>query len=368
VHWGAVVKQLETGAVKNILIRGVNWVGDAVMSIPAMMEIRKLFPDAHIALLVNPWVSPIYAEVEFIDEILQYDKRGIHKGWAGFGRLISDLRRHNFDLAILLQNAFEAAFIAWCARIPMRAGYARDGRCLLLTHPCKIDPAVRQVHQVYYYLGILSTLGLLAPRPWERSGCELPIGIGIRETDRDAALAMLRMSGINDTDIVVAINPGAFYGEAKRWFPERYAAVADALADRYGAKIIILGASSDLETARRVAAHMASQPAILAGQTTLGQLMGLLKQIDLLITNDSGTMHLAAALDVPQLAIFGSTSEVATGPQNQNAAVIKHPVECNPCFLRKCPTDLRCMKGVSVIEVVDAARKILDNPQIRGRK
>jgi heptosyltransferase II len=367
VHWGAIVKQLKTDAVKNILIRGVNWVGDAVMSIPAMREIRRLFPESHISLLVNPWVSPIYAEVEFVDEILQYDKRGIHKGWAGFGRLVSDLRRRDFDLAILLQNAFEAALIACCARIPMRVGYARDGRHLLLTHACKIDPGVRQVHQVYYYLGILSSLGLLAPRLWERNDCRFPTGIGVRETDREAALAMLRTNGINENDLVVAVNPGAFYGEAKRWFPERYAAVADALATRYGAQIVILGASSDLETAGRVAAHMSSRPVILAGQTTLGQLMGLLKQIDLLITNDSGTMHLAAALDVPQLAIFGSTSEIATGPLNQNAAVIKHQVECNPCFLRECPTDFRCMKGVTVMEVVDAARNILDNARTRGR-
>jgi len=133
------------------------------MSIPAMREIRRLFPAAHITLLVNPWVSPIYAEVEFIDEILQYDKHGIHKGWAGFGRLVSDLRRRNFDLAILLQNAFEAALIACCARIPIRVGYARDGRRLLLTHACKIHPGVRQVHQVYYYLGILSSLGCWRP-------------------------------------------------------------------------------------------------------------------------------------------------------------------------------------------------------------
>ena len=359
------MKRLETSAVKNILIRGVNWVGDAVMSIPAMREIRRLFPEAHIALLVNPWVSAIYAEADFVDEILHYDKNGVHKGWTGFGRLVSDLRRREFDLAILLQNAFEAALIACCARIPLRVGYARDGRRLLLTHPCKIDPGLRQVHQVYYYLGILSSLGLLKPRIWERSDCNFSIGIGIRECDRDAALAMLRMNGIHENDPVIAVNPGAFYGEAKRWFPERYAAVADALADRYGARIIILGASSDLETARMVAAQMSSQPAILAGQTTLGQLMGVLKLVDLLITNDSGTMHLAAALDVPQLAIFGSTSEVATGPLNQNAAVIKHQVECNPCFLRECPTDFRCMKGVTVVEVVDAARKILD---IRGRK
>jgi heptosyltransferase-2 len=361
------VKRLEPRAINKILIRAVNWVGDAVISIPAMREVRRLFPKAHISLLASPWVSPIYSEAEFVDEILEYDKRGIHRGVAGLARLTAELRRRRFDMAILLQNAFEAAFIAFCARIPIRAGYARDGRRPLLTHACKIDPGVRQTHQVYYYLGILSGMGLLAPRLWEQNSPQMPISIGIKRSDLDAAAALLRSNGIREDDIVVAINPGAFYGEAKRWFTDRYAAVADALADRYGARIVILGASSDLETARRVAANMASRPAILAGQTTLGQLMGLIKGADLLITNDSGPMHLAAALDVPQLAIFGSTSEVATGPLNPNAAVIKHQVDCNPCFLRKCPTDFRCMKGVTVSQVLDAAQKILEGVKRRGR-
>jgi heptosyltransferase II len=353
------VKRLETGAIKKIIVRSTNWVGDAIISIPAMREVRRLFPKAHISLLASPWVSPIYSEVEFVDEILEYDNRGIHKGWSGLGRLAAELRCRHFDLAILLQNAFEAALIAFCARIPLRAGYARDGRSLLLTHACKIDPAVRRVHQAYYYLGILSDLGLLAPRIWEQDHI-LPINIGIRKVDQEAAAAMLRTNGIRENEMMIAINPGAFYGEAKRWFPDRYAAVADALADKYGARIVIIGASSDTETARRVAENMASRPVVLAGQTTLGQLMGLIKGSSLLITNDSGPMHLAAALGVPQLAIFGSTSEVATGPLNANATVLKHQVDCNPCFLRKCPTDFRCMKEIAVQQVVEAAQSILD--------
>ncbi len=359
------MRRIDAGAVKKILIRTTNWVGDAVLSIPAMREVRKLFPKAHISLLASPWVSPIYSEVEFADEIIEYDKRGLHKGWLGLGRLTADLRRRRFDLAILLQNAFEAALIAFCARIPLRVGYARDGRSLLLTHACRINPQVRHMHQAYYYLGILSGAGLTPFRLWEQ---ELgPTGVGIKKADREAAAAMLRSNGIRENDLVVAINPGAFYGEAKRWLPDRYAAVADALAERHGARIVLIGAPSDLETARRVAENMKSLPLILAGQTTLGQLMGLLKECDLLITNDSGPMHLAAALDVPQLAIFGSTSEAATGPLSSKAAVLKNPVECNPCFLRKCPTDFRCMKGLSVLEVLKAAQDKLEEAQNRGR-
>ena len=354
------MKQSGIGKPSRILIRGTNWVGDAVISIPAMREIRRIFPNAHISLLVRPWVRDIYSAVEFVDEILEYDKGGVHRGLSGFRRLIADLRRRHFDLAILLQNAFEAAFIAWCARIPERIGYARDGRGPLLTRACKVDAAVEDLHQAFYYLGILYALGLLDACPWEQREYSLPLGIGIRDEDRDAAREMLRSGGVRQGQIVVGINPGAFYGEAKRWLPDRYARVADALAWQYQAQIVIFGSPNDLPVVKEVAAHMKHSSLILAGRTTLGQLMGLIKECHLLITNDSGPMHLAAALDVPQLAIFGSTSEIATGPLSPKAKVIKHRVDCNPCFLRECPTDFRCMKGISIQEVLEESRKIME--------
>jgi heptosyltransferase II len=359
MHRGAAVKGFDVNGIQSIFIRGTNWVGDAVIAIPAMREIRRLFPQARISLLVRPWVRDIYSAVEFVDEVLEYDKSGMHRGWRGFLRLISDLRERRFDLAILLQNAFEAALLAWCARIPARIGYARDGRSLLLTHPCKIHPEVRRVHQAHYYLGILSGMGWIQERLWEREDYSLSIRVRVREEDAAAARKILRSSGIQEGDTVIGVNPGAFYGPAKRWFPDRYAAVADALAKDYHARIVIFGAHNELRIAQEVAAAMEQAPVILVGQTTLGQLMGLLKECRLLITNDSGPMHLAAALDVPQLAIFGSTSEIATGPLSRNAVVIKHSVDCNPCFLRDCPTDFRCMKGILVEQVLEEARKIL---------
>jgi heptosyltransferase II len=329
------------------------------MSIPALREIRCLFPEAHISLLVRPWVRDVYSAAEFVDEILEYDKHGMHHGPLGLRRLIADLKRRRFDLAILLQNAFDAAFIAWCARIPRRIGYARDRRSFLLTDARPIDPAIRRMHQVYYYLDILSVLGLPPQSRNENSEHYPSIAIGIRDSDRQAAREMLRARGIEEGNIVVGINPGAFYGKAKRWFADRYAQVADALISRYGARIALFGSPTDCAIVEEVAANMQHPSVILAGQTTLGQLMGLLKECSLLITNDSGPMHLAAALDVPQLALFGSTSETATGPISRRAVVIKHSVDCNPCFLRECPTDFRCMKGISVQEVAEAAQSIL---------
>jgi heptosyltransferase-2 len=325
-----------------------------------MREIRRIFPRAQISLLVRPWVRDIFSAVDFIDEILEYDKAGIHHGWAGFHRLVYELKSRKFDLAILLQNAFEAALIAWCARIPERIGYARDGRSLLLTDACRIDPGVRRVHQAHYYLGILSEMGWIARHSWENPNYALPIRVGIQDSDAAAAEKMLRTAGIQEHETVVGINPGAFYGAAKRWFPDRYAAVADALAKRYDARIVIFGSSSDVRVAEEVAAKMVSCPVVLTGRTTLGELMALIKKCRLLITNDSGPMHLAAALDVPQLAIFGSTSEIATGPLSTRAVVIKHPVECSPCFLRECTADFRCMKGVSVERVLEEAQRVME--------
>jgi heptosyltransferase II len=349
-----------TDTAKRILIRGTNWVGDAVISIPAMREIRRIFPQAHISLLVRPWVRDIYSAVEFVDEILEYDKDSRHRGWTGFRRLVLDLKRREFDMAILLQNAFEAALIAWCARIPIRIGYARDRRSWFLTNACRIDPAVRRVHQAYYYLGILSEMGWIERRLWERSDYPLPIRITVRNSDMESAANLLCAAGIDNREMIVGINPGAFYGPAKRWFPERYAAVADSLAKQHNARIVLFGSASDVSVVKEVAAKMTCRPVILTGRTTLGELMALIKRCRLLITNDSGPMHLAAALDVPQLAIFGSTSEIATGPLSRNAIVIKHSVDCNPCFLRECPVDFRCMKGVTVERVLAEAQRALE--------
>jgi heptosyltransferase-2 len=362
------VKQLSPERIEKLLVRGTNWVGDAVMSIPTLRAIRRQFRNAHISLLVRPWVQDVYASAEFVDEILLYDKNGRHKGWKGMRRLAGELRARRFDLAILLQNAMEAALIAFLARIPLRLGYARDGRSILLTHAIRIDPEVRKVHQAYYYLGILSGVGLLGQHLWERNSYRLEsIAMGVRESDSTAARAMLEAQGIARNDVVVGINPGATYGGAKRWPAERFAAVADALACEFSARIVIFGAPSDADIAQKVAAMMVRAPVVLAGRTSLGQLMGLIKECHLFITNDSGPMHLAAALGVPQLAIFGSTSEVATGPLSERAQVIKHQVDCNPCFLRECPIDFRCMLGIAVEDVLTAARALLSRNNL-GKK
>jgi heptosyltransferase-2 len=353
------MKNLVPGKAGRILIRGTNWVGDAVMSIPALKEIRRLYPDAHLSLLVRPWVRDVYAAADFVDEILEFDKQTQHGSPVGLWRLSRDLRNSHFDMAILLQNAFEAAFLAWLAGIPVRVGYARDYRSLLLTHPCKVDPEVLKVHQIYYYLEMLSQVGLLEPRLWLDPHYSPSLSVPVHPSDCLEAKKILLAKGIRAGDVLVGINPGASYGGAKRWLSERFARVADELTSNCNVRVVIFGAPSERAVAELVASQMKQAPVVLAGETTLGQLMALIRQCSLFITNDSGPMHLAAALDVPQIAIFGSTSEIATGPLNAEARVIKSPVPCSPCFLRECPTNLGCMTGIEIDPVLAAAREKL---------
>jgi heptosyltransferase II len=346
--------------VKRLLVRGTNWVGDAVMSVPTLKEIRRIFPRAHISILVRPWVSDVYSAVDFVDSILAYDSTNKHKGWIGKMRLAGELRREAFDAAILLQNAFDAAALTWMAGIPLRIGYARDLRSPLLTHACRIDPAVRSVHQVYYYLGILAGVGLFPNRSWNNHEYRPSISIAVSKEDQAAAASLLRSEGISGAPPLVGINPGAAYGSAKRWFSDRYSQLADQLVERYKVRILLFGSAGERLISERVAQGMKNPATVLAGRTTLGQLMGLLSLCRLLITNDSGPMHLAAALNVPQLAIFGSTSEIATGPLSENAEVVKNQVDCNPCFLRECPIDFRCMTGITVDRVYNRAASKLE--------
>jgi heptosyltransferase-2 len=273
--------------------------------------------------------------------------------------MAGELRDAKFDLAILFQNAFEAALLVRWAGIPLRLGYRRYGRGPLLTHAIAVDGQVAEMHQAYYYLALLSGAGLLEPERQRPPLAELNGSLGVRSEDRQAARALLRDCGIREGELLVGLNAGASYGGAKRWLPDRFAAVANHFAATRGARIVLLGSEQERTIAETVAAAMAPPPVNLAGRTTLGQLMALIRECSLLVTNDSGPMHLAGALDVPQVAIFGSTSEIATGPLGARSKVLRHPVDCSPCFLRECPIDFRCMTGISAATVIEAAERLL---------
>ena len=332
----------------NILVRATNWVGDAVMSLPALRAIRERFPKARISVLAKPWVADLYGRESFLDEIILYSGKS---PW----RTGHELRSRKFDCAILLQNAFEAAWIAWLGKIPTRIGYKRDGRQLLLTRAVNVPkPGEIPRHERFYYLELLRRAGLIDALPV----CEAIRLAGARTgCSEDASESP---TGQSTGHRVIGISPGAAYGTAKRWLPERFAEAAGALATARGASIALFGSKAERDLCEHIAGQIAGHRVVnYAGHTTLAQFIDLAAGCELFLTNDSGAMHIASALGVPTVAIFGATDDTATGPTGSKARVIRQPVECSPCLLRECPIDHRCMTGVSAQRVVKEALELL---------
>jgi len=344
---------------KKIMVRATNWIGDAVMSLPAIEALRARFPNSEIVLVAKPWVSEVYGNHPAVSRQIVYDAEGEHRGPRGFWRLVGELRSEGFDAAILLQNAFHAAWMAWCARIPLRIGYARDGRGSLLNEAVEVPPAAAYGHQAYYYLQLLFRSGLI-----EKPQTVEEIHLHLADSERRWAAEQLQTLGLSGKRFLAGICPGAAFGAAKRWLPDRYAMLADRLIDALGADVLIFGSRAESPLAVAVARAMGHTPVLVAGKTTLREFMALLAKCHLAITNDSGSMHLAAALRLPLLAIFGSTSERATGPIGHRVRIIKRHVECSPCGRRECPIDFRCMTGVSVDDVYKAALESVKNWEI----
>lgn len=335
-----------------ILVRATNWVGDAVMSIPALEAIRRARPEAEIAILARPWVVDLYRGQGFANRIIAFDPTGRSADAPAAGRVADELRREKFDCALLLQNAFQAAWIAWRAGIRERIGYARDGRSWLLTRAIPV-PRRGEIpaHESYYYLELLRRAGWI-----DRLPVLEPIRLRVDPAARGLAETRLREAGTHAGALRIAIAPGAAYGSAKCWAPERYAALADRLIADFGADVILFGTASEREVTERIAARMHHRPVDLTGKTTIGELPALFAACELFIGNDSGAMHVAAAVGVPVVAIFGPTDPEGTSPVTPQRTLVQQPVSCSPCFLRQCPVDHRCMTRVSADAVYSAAR------------
>jgi len=333
---------------KKILIRSTNWIGDAIMTTPAVRTIRANFPGAHIAILAYPWVADVFAASPHVDEVIIFDRDGQHRGLKGLWRLARQLAVRDFDLAILLQNAFKAALIVRLAGVPVRAGYSRDGRRLLLTHPVALRPEVKKLHQVHYYQGLCRDLGL-QPGPDE-------LFLQLAPAAEEWANAFAASCGGRP---LIGLNPGAAYGPAKCWPVARYGALAGHLASELNAVIPVFGTTADAQTAAAIKACAPAQVINLAGATSLAQAMALIGRCDAFVTNDSGLMHVAAAQKTPLVAIFGSTDPVATGPFSDRALVLRKELDCQPCFRTHCRADFRCMTEIGVEEVLAAVRQLL---------
>jgi len=339
---------------QKIMVRATNWLGDCVMSLPAVEALHNRFPNSEIVLVATPGVGPIYWNHPAVTRQIVYDVEGEHGGVRGFWKLVGTLRKERFDAAILLQNAFHAAWMAWRAGIPVRIGFARDARRVLLSEPVEVPPPEAYGYQAFYYLQLLFRAGLI----------DDPHSLGefrlhLTESERKWAAQELLNLGLGGRRILVGISPGATFGPAKCWLPERFAALADRLIDAVGADVLIFGSRAERLLAEVVARAMDHTPVLLAGQTSLRELMALLARCHLLVANDSGPLHMASALGVPLLALYGSRDERGSGPLGERARILKHPVECRPCGLRHCPIDFRCMKEISVDEAYTAALESL---------
>ena len=344
--------RLQNSIHARILIRAANWVGDAIMTTPVIRGVRKNYPDAHITVLAKPWVIPVYENNPHVDEIMVYDNTGRHKMGMGTLRLAGDIRKLKFDLAILMQNAFEAALLAFLAGIPERVGYNTDGRSLLLNRCVRLDPALKRGHLIDYYIGLLkgSTLKV--------DGRQLELAI--EEKDRGVAQSLLGENGLGGKRPVMGINPGATGGTAKRWFPDRYAQICRQLSQEYQTKILLFGGPADGALGQEIMAMAPGCCINIAGKTSLAQAFALIENCDLFVTNDSGLMHAAAALNVNQVALIGSTDFVATAPSNKNSIMVREPTSCAPCLKDECPVDHRCMTRITVDRVMDVCRSVLD--------
>jgi heptosyltransferase-2 len=330
--------------MERIIVKGTNWIGDVFLSLPAVYSLKRIFPDATIDIALKRPLGGLVGRVAEIDSVLEYDGT-----FSGERSLVSRMRSARYDLGVVFPRSLHAALLVYLGGARRRIGYAADGRSPLLTDRVRRTPEIRAVHQSEYYRHLVSVLGdpgpLITPRITPDPGDEAWVD------------DFLRAGGYTRGPLV-GVNPGAAYGTAKRWFPDRFAAVADRLTKELGGRTVILGGPQDRDVEAEVAGFMRSVPIRAAGATTIGRLVSLISRLSLLITNDSGPMHIAAALDVPIVAIFGPTNPDTTSPMGR-AAVVRHEFECSRCLLRTCPIDHRCMESVTAGEVYEAARRLL---------
>ena len=347
--------------LKRILVRGTNWLGDAVMTTPALRQLRAAFPSAHIALLATPLTTGLFEGSPFVDEVMPYRRK--EDGIAAFMQTVREIRAREFDMALLFQNAFEAALLARLGGVPLRIGYAMHGRAALLTHRLQHDDSHQGRHQVHDYLDIVERAAQLAGASFER---DTVASLTANAAQRQAAAALLQRRGVMTRPLIV-LNTAATNSRAKCWSQENFAALADRLATERGAQIVLIGAASERENAATVIAQMRTAQAInLAGATSMGELIGLLAGCDLLVSNDTGPAHVAAALATPTLTLFGPTNEFETAPTGARAELMRADnIECARCMHRDCPIDHRCMTRLAVEMVLAQARHLLASPRAR---
>ena len=335
---------------KNIIVRMPNWVGDLVMATPILFDLRQKFPKATITAMIQKPLCELLKKDENINELFCFKKvKQLFLRRKENKNIIENLIDGKYDLGILLTNSFSSAWLFYQGEVKNIIGFRKDFRSLMLNKALSYPK--EQIHQVEKYKQLLKPLDI------ERSITKPKIYVDKKEIEN--AKELLYQRGYKDDQRLIGINPVAKYGMAKCWPIERYKEVAKRLCSNEKNFIVFLGDFDSRDVIKNICLDMPDRVINLAGKTTLRELVALISQLDLFLTNDSGPMHIAAGFDIDQIALFGSTSDVLTGPYSEKAIVINKKVECSPCYKRVCPIDFRCMLKISVDEVFDKMIDIL---------
>ncbi len=319
----------------NVLVKGNNWLGDAVMSLPTLRSLKEMMPRGRVTVLTKPAFADLYRGAPYVDEVLGHERGGMGK-WI---RTLRELKKRKFDAVILLPRSFSAALLAWSARIPRRIGYGGGGRTKLLTETP--EPLGRR-HRVYHYHHLLSSLG--EPPPVKPPRLEIPADA--------AAWAESTLPG----GPWIGFNPGATYGAAKQWFPDRFIELGKKLSKR--GRLVVVGGPAEAHLGQKIADGI--DGINLAGKTSVTQLAAAIARCALFVTNDTGPMHVADAVATPMVAIFGPTDWIVTPPFGKTHTIVRHEIECSPCLKRTCPLGHHdCMKKIEVAQVLRACEERL---------
>jgi heptosyltransferase-2 len=330
--------------IKRILVKGTNWVGDTIISFPTVYSLRRLFPKAHISVLVKSHLAELWEANPDVDEIIPYVMPRGASRILGELRIARLIRSKTIDLAVIFPRSFSSALMVFLGGIPRRIGYKGEGRNLLLTERIDCATELLRRHRMYYYLHLIDCLGHCPFPPLPSLSLN-----GNQERWAKTFLSHNRLHG----KLLIGFNPGATYGEAKCWPAERFATLGRRLIREYGASILIFGSSrlKEKELNAAIAQGIGAGCLNVSGQTSLLQLAALLRHCKLLVTNDTGTMHVAAGVGTKVVAIFGSTDPRTTSPLGEGHVIIHRNVSCSPCLKRVCPEDHRCMNLIEVEDV-----------------
>ncbi|MCB1115455.1 MAG: lipopolysaccharide heptosyltransferase II [Chlamydiia bacterium] len=343
--------------IKSIIVRMPNWLGDLVMATPVLEDLRGAFPDAEITAMCQSNVAPLLASDPAIDELFQFKKaRGLLRR-IGDRNVVAHLKKGQYDLGILLTNSFSSAWRFWQGNVKRIIGFRNDGRSIFLTDPVDFPEKRKEQHLVETYKELLASLGLqnslTAPR------------LFVTKQELEGAWDIVKRFDIPIDAKLIGINPGAAYGSAKCWLPDRFREVAQNLLEKDPSHVVLFfGDVSHKALIKGICSGLSKRAINLAGKTSLRELLGLIKICSAFLTNDSGPMHIADSLDVPLIPLFGSTNAIATGPYRQKETVIQKRVPCAPCYKRVCPIDFPCMKKIGVEEVTCAVLKQLERAHV----